>query len=117
MHGGRKLDAKPVSGFRVMKTYRFNARIGVLAGGAAITFPFGVEVEFGMRGSVPVQATIDGVAYRGSVAKCGSRPHMLGVLKSIRWQISKGAGDASRSLFGRTTLFESSRSPRNSRNC
>ena len=77
-----------------MKTYRFNARIEAgIGGGAAVAFPYSVEDEFGVRGNVPVQSTIDGIAYRGSLAKCGEGPHMLGVLKAIRERIGKGPGD------------------------
>jgi bifunctional DNA-binding transcriptional regulator/antitoxin component of YhaV-PrlF toxin-antitoxin module len=77
-----------------MKTYRFKARIEPMTGGgAAVAFPYDVAKEFGARGSVPVQSTIDGVAYRGSLMKCGAGPHMLGVLKAIREQIGKGPGD------------------------
>jgi Bacteriocin-protection, YdeI or OmpD-Associated/Domain of unknown function (DUF1905) len=78
-----------------MKTYRFKARIepGV-GGGAAVPFPFSVQQEFGVRGSVPVKSTLDGVAYCGSLMKCGDGPHLLGVLKTIRDQIGKGPGDS-----------------------
>ncbi len=76
-----------------MKKYRFKAQIFSRMGGAGVLFPYSVEKEFGTKGSVPVQATFDGVAYRGSLMNCGLASHMLGVLKSIREQIGKGPGD------------------------
>lgn len=78
-----------------MKRYRFKAKIVEgLGGGAAVAFPYDVEQEFGARGNVPVNSTLDGVPYAGSLMKCGPGRHMLGVLKSIREQIGKGPGDA-----------------------
>ena len=77
-----------------MKAYRFKARIEpAIGGGAAVAFPYDVEKEFGAGGSVPVKSSLDGVDYAGSLMKCGSGPHMLGVLKAIREQIGKGPGD------------------------
>ena len=77
-----------------MKEYRFKASIEPgIGGGAAVAFPFDVEKEFGVRGRVPVKSTRDGVEYAGSLMKCGSGPHMLGVLKAVREQIGKGPGD------------------------
>jgi hypothetical protein len=77
-----------------MKQYKFKAKISEgLGGGAAVAFPYDVEEEFGVRGNVPVKSTLEGVAYSGSLMKCGAGPHMLGVLKGIREQIGKGPGD------------------------
>ena len=76
-----------------MKTYKFKAKIEAAGGGAFISFPYDVEQEFGTKGRVPVQAKFDGVAYRGSLLRCGQPRHMLGLLKSIREQIGKGPGD------------------------
>ncbi len=42
---------------------------------------------------MPVKSTLDGVAYAGSLMKCGPGQHMLGVLKAIREQIGKSPGD------------------------
>jgi hypothetical protein len=78
-----------------MKKYKFTAEIiAVMGGGAGVLFPYDVEKEFGTRGSVPVQATFNGVAYRGSLMNCGMAGHTLGVLKGIREQMGKGPGDA-----------------------
>jgi Bacteriocin-protection, YdeI or OmpD-Associated/Domain of unknown function (DUF1905) len=77
-----------------MKKYKFQAQIiPGMGGGAGVLFPYDVEKEFGTRGSVPVQATLDGASYRGSLMNCGMANHTLGVLKGIREQIGKGPGD------------------------
>jgi hypothetical protein len=57
------------------------------------SFPYDVEKEFGVKGSVPVQATLDSIPYRGSLMTCGLPQHTLGVLKGVREQIGKGPGD------------------------
>jgi hypothetical protein len=77
-----------------MKRYAFKAEIipGV-GGGAGVLFPYDVEKEFGTRGNVPVEATLDGVPYRGSLMNCGMAHHTLGVLKGVRAAIGKGPGD------------------------
>jgi len=55
-----------------MKEYRFKARIEAgMGGGAGVAFPFDTEKEFGTRGKIPVKATLDGVAYAGSLIACG----------------------------------------------
>ena len=77
-----------------MKKYRFKAKIeSAPGGGAYVLFPYDTEKEFGTKGKVPVKATFDGVPYTGSLIKYGQPQHMLGLLKSIREQIGKGAGD------------------------
>lgn len=77
------------------KRYTFKATIEAgTGGGAGVAFPYSVEDEFGVRGNVPVKATLDGIAYTGSLMNCGVGPHMLGVLKSVRARIGKGPGDA-----------------------
>jgi hypothetical protein len=77
-----------------MKKYRFKAEIiAAMGGGAGVLFPYDVEKEFGARGNIPVQATLDGVPYRGSLMNCGMPSHTLGVLKSVRAKIGKGPGD------------------------
>jgi hypothetical protein len=77
-----------------MKQYKFKATIQAgIGGGAGVIFPYDVEQEFGVKGRVPVRATLEGIPYRGSLAKYGPTSHMLGVLKGIREQIGKGPGD------------------------
>jgi hypothetical protein len=76
------------------KKYKFKARIeSGDGGGAYILFPYDTQKEFAAKGKVPVQATFDGVPYKGSLIKYGQPQHMLGLLKSIRQQIGKGPGD------------------------
>lgn len=77
-----------------MKKYTFSAKIEPGPGGGAfVAFPYDVEKEFGMNGRVPVNATLEGVAYSGSLMRCGGRKYMLGVLKTIREQTGKQVGD------------------------
>jgi hypothetical protein len=75
------------------RSQRFRATIEQGDGGGAyVAVPFDVEAVFGRR-RVPVQATIDGVPYRGSLVSMGTGCHVLGVLKAIRQQIGKSVGD------------------------
>ena len=68
-------------------------------GGAYVRFPYDLRQEFG-RGRVRVQATFDGVPYRGSLVYMGvfradgTPCPILGVRKAIREQLGKGPGDA-----------------------
>ena len=81
-------------GIEKMKKYQFKAKIiAGVGGGAGVEFPHDVEKEFGTRGNVPVQATFDGVLYKGSLMNCGMQHHTLGVLKGVRERIGKGPGD------------------------
>jgi hypothetical protein len=63
------------------------------SGGAYVEFPRDVEKLYGVKGRVPVRATFDGVAYRGSMVKMGGPKHILGILKEIRDKLGKGSGD------------------------
>lgn len=75
-----------------MSEQRFRAVIREGArGGAYVEIPFDVEQVYG-RKRVPVRATIDGAAYRGSVARMGGA-YILGVLKDLRRQIGRDIGD------------------------
>jgi len=74
--------------------YKFTATIEAGDGGGAyVLFPYDVENEFGTKGKVPVEATFNGVPYRGSLIKYGQPLHMLPVLKAIREQTGKGTGE------------------------
>lgn len=82
------------------RQYRFTARLvqnGTMDAGY-IVFPYDIRKEFG-KGRVRVDATFDGVPYRGSIVNMGVRDadgnlcYILGVLKSIRRQIGKDFGD------------------------
>lgn len=75
------------------ETYTFSARVeSARGGGAYVAIPFDVEQAFGKK-RVPVNATIDGVPYRGSLVRMGESCHVLGILKSIRETIGKQVGD------------------------
>jgi len=77
----------------VGETYTFSANIESGGGGGAyVTVPFDVERVFGKK-RVPVNATIDGAPYRGSLVRMGGECHVLGVLKEIRERIGKQVGD------------------------
>lgn len=76
------------------KRYTFDATlIGSESGGVYVNFPYEVEKEFGKKGQVKIQAIIEGVPYRGSLANMGTGCHILIVLKAIREQIKKQSGD------------------------
>ena len=72
--------------------YRFSAPIERSGYGAYVTVPFDAEAVFGKK-RAPVRATIDGIAYRGSLVRMGGRRHVLGVLKEIRSALGKDEGD------------------------
>jgi hypothetical protein len=77
-----------------MKKYKFKATLHAGDGGGAyVLFPDDTEAEFATRGKVPVKATLQGVAYRGSLIKYSHPQHMLPVLKAIRQQTGKTPGD------------------------
>lgn len=61
-------------------------------GGALVPIPDSVIEALGGGGRIPVEATFDGVAYRGSIVSMGGL-RCLGILKSIREQLGKGPGD------------------------
>ena len=62
------------------------------AGGAFIEFPHDVEKLYGVKGRVPVNVTFDGIPYRGSMVRMGTKRHLLLMLKEIRGRLDKGAG-------------------------
>jgi bifunctional DNA-binding transcriptional regulator/antitoxin component of YhaV-PrlF toxin-antitoxin module len=77
----------------MMAQYTFRAVIEDAGnGGAYVTIPFDVEETFGKK-RVKVLATIEGVAYRGSLVRMGTECHLLPVLKEIRQKIGKAIGD------------------------
>ena len=77
------------------KKYKFRGKIEPAGmGGTFVFFPYDTEQEFGIKGKVPVKATMDGIAYTGSLMKCGLAYHALHVPKAIREELGKNAGDA-----------------------
>ena len=70
--------------------HRFTAPIEPSgSGGAYVTVPFDVEAAFGAK-RPRVQATFDGVPYRGTLVRMGGPDHILIVLQAIRERIGKG---------------------------
>ena len=67
-------------------------RADVSGSSAFVPFPFDVSELYGTRGRVPVNATFDGIGYRGSLVTYGDG-HMILVLGEIRKQLGKEAGD------------------------
>ncbi len=67
-------------------------------GGAYVLFPWDLRREFG-KGRLRVHATFDGLPYDGSIVNMGIKhadgtvAYLIGVLKSIRTQLGKQAGD------------------------
>ncbi|WP_432946391.1 YdeI/OmpD-associated family protein [Kribbella sp. CA-253562] len=61
-------------------------------GGAYVEIPAEVLSALGGGARIPVQATFDGVPYRGSIVSMGGC-QALGVLKGIRSRLSKSTGD------------------------
>jgi hypothetical protein len=75
------------------KKHTFTATIQNAGGGGAfVEVPFDVEEAFGSK-RPKVKAMIEGVPYRGLLARMGGERHMLIILKSIREQIGKTFGD------------------------
>ncbi|MEV0285389.1 MULTISPECIES: YdeI/OmpD-associated family protein [unclassified Kribbella] len=62
-------------------------------GGAWVEVPGEVIAALGGGGRIPVRASFDGVAYRGSIASMGGCM-VIGMLKGIRTQLGKGDGDS-----------------------
>ena len=62
------------------------------SGGAYVEVPAEVLERLGGGGRIPVRATFDGIAYRGSIASMGGCK-ALGILKQIRTDLGKGPGD------------------------
>ena len=58
-----------------------------------IDFPYSTEELFGVTGRVPINATFDGISYRGSLVKYKSTKHLLLIIKSISEQLNKKAGE------------------------
>jgi bifunctional DNA-binding transcriptional regulator/antitoxin component of YhaV-PrlF toxin-antitoxin module len=76
------------------KKYKFTAKIEPVGmGGTFVPFPYDTVKEFGTKGRVPVKATLNGIAYSGSLMNCGLPHHALHVPKAIREEMGKAVGD------------------------
>ena len=68
-------------------------------GGAYVIFPWNIREEFG-KGRVKVHAEFDGIPYDGSIVNMDVKDencnvcYIIGLLKSIRKQLSKSDGDS-----------------------
>ena len=62
-------------------------------GGAFVRLPAGAAEVFGTRARVPVEATFNGISYRGSTMPAGDGTFYLGVTKAIRAAAGLGIGD------------------------
>jgi hypothetical protein len=86
------------------KVFTFKAVIENPGGGGAfVRIPFDVEKEFGKK-RVPVQASIGGEPYRGTLVRMGEPCHILIVLKEIRQKIGKDFGDEVEILLEEDTM-------------
>lgn len=82
------------------KRFEFDAVIHEIPekGGAYIVFPWNIREVFG-KGRVKVHAEFDSIPYDGSIVNMGVRDsegnvnYIIGMLKSIRSQLGKVAGD------------------------
>lgn len=67
-------------------------------GGAYVIFPWNIKEVFG-KGRVKVHAEFDGIPYDGSIVNMGIKDengdvcYIIGLLKAIRKELSKGEGD------------------------
>ena len=83
------------------KVYEFDGVIHEVPekGGAYVFFPWDIREEFG-KGRVKVPAEFDGIPYDGSIVNMGIKDgdgkvcYLIGLLKAIRKQLNKGAGDS-----------------------
>lgn len=75
-------------------TQEFDATIRAAdRGGAYVEVPGEVVDALGGKSRIPVRATFDGIAYRGSVVSMGGTDKVLGLLKDIRTELGKAPGD------------------------
>jgi hypothetical protein len=75
---------------------------GTGRGGAYVAVPAAVVDALGGGGRIPVEATFDGIPYRGSIVSMGAGP-CIGILKSIRTELGKEPGDTVRVTLRRDT--------------
>ena len=62
---------------------------------ACVKFPYDIKECFGTKGQVKVNATFDGVPYRGSLANMGFG-HILILRKDVKAKVGKTHGDTVR---------------------
>lgn len=69
---------------------------------AYVEVPFDIKALFG-KGRLAVEATFDGVPYKGQIVKMGLPCYIIGVRKDVRAQIGKSFGDVVRVTFKERT--------------
>lgn len=69
---------------------------------SCVYFPYDVQESFGSKGQVKINATFDGVPYRGSLANMGSG-HIVILRKDVKAQVGKGHGDTVRVTIQKDT--------------
>lgn len=70
---------------------------------AYVEVPYDIKELFG-KGRLLVNATFDGIPYRGQVVKMGTPCYIIGVTKQIRKQIGKSFGDMVEVSFMKETV-------------
>ncbi len=70
---------------------------------AYIIVPYDIRQLFG-KGRLQVNATFDGVPYRGQVVRMGTPDYLIGITKQIRKQIGKSFGDEIEATIEERTL-------------
>lgn len=89
------IKANRFAGERFMDIYEFDGEIlksDERGAGAFVRFPYDLGESFGVKGQVKIACEFDGVPYRGSIVNMGTGP-IVGILKCIRDEIGKQAGD------------------------
>ncbi len=86
------------------KIYEFEAEIKKVPDidAAYVEVPYDIKKVFG-KGRLPVNATFDGVKYKGSIVKRGLPDYIIGIRKDIRQQINKQPGDIVKVTFEEIT--------------
>jgi Bacteriocin-protection, YdeI or OmpD-Associated/Domain of unknown function (DUF1905) len=84
----------PQEGKTAQKRIHFEAPIEAGPGGGAfVRLPADAAAVFGTQARFPVQATFNGVAYRGSTMPAGDGTFCLGVTKAVQAQAGASVGD------------------------
>ena len=68
-------------------------RPDVTGASSFVDVPLDVPALFGTRGRVPVEATFDGVPYRGSLVTREGHGHRILVVAEVQKAVGKGPGD------------------------
>lgn len=69
---------------------------------SCVYFPYDIKESFGTKGQVKINATFDGVPYRGSLANMGSG-HIVILRKDVKAKVGKEHGDTVRVTIQKDT--------------